>query len=69
MKIQDVVFLIVFALLILKRNSAWSTVAGLICLVLSIPLFAAWVFFTAQHLVWYAAAFFLLSLVFLLKNK
>ncbi len=69
MKIQDIVFLIIFILVIIKRNSRWATIAGIICLLLSIPLFALWVFFTAQHLVWYAAAFFLLSIALLFNNK
>jgi len=63
MKPQDIIFIIVFILFAFKRNSTWSTVAGLICLALSIPLFALWVFFTAEHLVYYAAVFFLLSVV------
>ena len=69
MKFQDIIFLIIFLVVILKRDSRLSTIAGIICLILSIPLFALWVFFTAQHLVWYSTAFFLLSIVFLLKNK
>ncbi|PIR79697.1 MAG: hypothetical protein COU25_04020 [Candidatus Levybacteria bacterium CG10_big_fil_rev_8_21_14_0_10_35_13] len=69
MKLQDIAFVIVFVLVILKRNSRLSAMTGIICLVLSIPLFAAWIFFTAQHLVWYATAFFLLSIALLLKNK
>nr|MBI5455854.1 hypothetical protein [Candidatus Levybacteria bacterium] len=69
MKIQDIIFLIIFVLVLLKRDSRLSTVTGIICLILSIPLFAAWIFFTAQHLVWYAAAFFLLSIILLLRNK
>lgn len=69
MKIQDLIFLIIFILVLLKRDSRLSTIAGIICLILSIPLFAFWIFFTAQHLVWYAAGFFLLSIVLLLKNK
>jgi len=69
MKLQDIIFLVIFILVLIKQNSRLSTIAGIICLVLSIPLFALWVFFTAQHLVWYAAAFFFLSIVLLLKNK
>lgn len=68
MKLQDIIFLAIFILILIKRDSRMSTFAGIICLVLSIPLFAFWIFFTAQHLVWYAAAFFLLSIVFLFKN-
>jgi hypothetical protein len=65
MKIQDIIFTIVFLITLLKRNSTISIIAGLFCLFLSIPLFALWVFFTAEHLVWYAAGFFLLSIILL----
>lgn len=69
MKFQDIIFLIIFILVILKKDSRLSTLAGIICLILSIPLFAVWIFFTAQHLVWYAAAFFLLSIILLFKDN
>jgi len=69
MKLQDIIFLAIFILVLLKRDSRLSTIAGIICLVLAIPLFAFWIFFTAQHLVWYSATFFFLSIVLLLKNK
>lgn len=69
MKIQDLIFLIIFAVVALKRDSRISTIAGLICLALSIPLFAFWIFFTAQHLVWYAFAFLLLSVILLINDK
>lgn len=67
MKIQDIIFLIVLFFLIYKRNPKLAVVAGLLCLVISIPLFATWTFFTAEHLTWYAAAFFLLSTIQLVK--
>ena len=63
MKLQDVVFLIVLLFLVLKHNPKWATIAGIICLSLSIPLFSFWIFFTAERLTWYAAAFFLLSVI------
>ena len=69
MKIQDLIFLIIFILVIIKRDSRLATIIGIACLALSIPLFALYVFFTAEHLVYYAAAFFLLSIVLLFKNK
>jgi len=70
MKIQDVAFLVVLALLILKRNPRLTASLGIACLVLSIPLFSFWVFFTAERLTWYAAAFFLLAIIFyLFKSK
>ncbi|OGK31093.1 hypothetical protein A3F29_04515 [Candidatus Roizmanbacteria bacterium RIFCSPHIGHO2_12_FULL_33_9] len=70
MKIQDIVFILVLLFLIYKRDSKWATLAGLSSLVLAIPLFATWIFFTAERLTWYAATFFLLSIIFLLlKSK
>ncbi|MCL4418650.1 MAG: hypothetical protein M1444_02415 [Patescibacteria group bacterium] len=69
MKIQDFAFLIVFAVLILKRNPVLSAYAGIASLVLSIPLFYFWIFFTAERLTWYAAAFFLLSIILHIFNK
>ncbi len=69
MKPQDIVFLVIFILILIKRSSTLSTIAGIVCLVLSIPLFAFWIFFTAQHLVWYAIAFFILSIILILRNR
>jgi high-affinity Fe2+/Pb2+ permease len=64
MKIQDLGFVIFLISLLVSRNSRLAALAGLTCLVLSIPLFAFWIFFTAQRLVMYAAAFFVLSIIF-----
>ncbi|MEM4230904.1 MAG: hypothetical protein QXF25_03450, partial [Candidatus Pacearchaeota archaeon] len=50
--------------LILKRNPIWSVWAGLISLIISIPLFYFQIFFTAQRLTYYAAVFFFLSCIF-----
>jgi hypothetical protein len=69
MKVQDLIFIVMFLLVVAKRDSRLSTLAGLLCLLVSIPLFAAWVFFTAQHLVWYAAGFFLLSIILIAKDR
>lgn len=38
MKIQDIVFFVIFGLLIYKHNSKWFAVAGIISLMLSTPL-------------------------------
>ncbi|MBI2031221.1 MAG: hypothetical protein HYT08_01265 [Candidatus Levybacteria bacterium] len=64
MKIQDIIFLIIFVFLILKRNPAISAYTGIISLIVSIPLFYLQIFFTAQRLTYYAAAFFLVSVIF-----
>lgn len=58
MKIQDLAFFITLVVLLLVRRPIYLVWAGLGSLVLSIPLFATWVFFTAERLTWYAAAFF-----------
>lgn len=69
MKPQDILFLLVAAFFIYKHNPKWVAFAGIICLVISIPLFAKWVFFTAERLTWYAAGFFLLAIVFYFFEK
>ncbi len=69
MKPQDIIFLIIVVFLIIKNNPKWLTIAGLLCLVVSIPLFASWVFFTAERLTYYAAGFFLLAIFLNLKLK
>ena len=62
--------MIVLALLLFKRNPFYLVWAGLICLLIAIPLFAKYIFFTAEHLTWYAAVFFLVAIVlFLVHNK
>jgi hypothetical protein len=61
MKIQDIAFLLYFAFLLYKRSPQLSAISGLVLLIFSIPLFAAWIFFTAERLTWYAAACLLLS--------
>lgn len=63
MKPQDVVFLLTFLLVCYTRNPKIAVGLGLFCLLLSIPLFSLWVFFTAERLTWYAAGFFLASVV------
>lgn len=59
MKPQDIGFFFVFAVLLLMRRPLFFVWVGLMCLVLAIPLFATWTFFTAERLTWYAAAYFL----------
>jgi len=69
MKIQDIVFLLVFIFLIFKHYN-WSISAALISIAISIPLFALRIFFTAQHLVWYSAAFLILAIIkMIIKEK
>ena len=64
MKAQDIAFIIAIGILLSRRMPRWFAWAGLGSLILAIPLFAGWIFFTAERLTWYAAGFFLLFLLF-----
>lgn len=63
MKIQDITFLFSLGLLFALRRPVLFVWAGLGCLVLAIPLFATWTFFTAERLTWYAVAYFLMFIL------
>ncbi len=58
MKVQDLVFGLIFLLVLWRQSERLSTVIGLLLLLLAIPLFQFWIFFTAERLTWYAAALF-----------
>jgi uncharacterized membrane protein YobD (UPF0266 family) len=68
MKVQDVLFFLILGFFIYKRNPQWAAGTGLFFLLLAMPLFAKWIFFTAERLVWYAAGLFLLS-IFIYAKK
>jgi len=59
MKIQDTAFFLILVVLFSARRPLLFVWVGLGCLLLAMPLFASWIFFTAERLTWYAAAFFL----------
>ena len=63
MKIQDIVFVVVLLVLLYKARANWLVYAGLLSLVLCIPLFAAHIFFTAERLVSYAVGFLFVSVI------
>lgn len=63
MKPQDIAFIIIFIVLIALRKPKLLVAAGISCLLISMPLFAKWIFFTAERLTWYAAAFFFSAIV------
>lgn len=69
MKIQDIAFIGVFILLVLSKKPLSLVVAGLVCIILAIPLFHFWVFFTAQKLIEYAFLFILTSLLLSWKKS
>ncbi|MBI4066595.1 hypothetical protein HY411_02665 [Candidatus Gottesmanbacteria bacterium] len=59
MKPQDIAFFLTIIVILAIRRPIFFVWAGLGSLILAIPLFATWTFFTAERLTWYAAAFFL----------
>ena len=63
MKVQDIGFLIVLVLLFTLHRPKLFLAAGLLSWILAIPLFTKWIFFTAERLTWYGAAFILSFLV------
>jgi hypothetical protein len=63
MKIQDIIFLLLLFFLAFKRNHYWSITLGLACFFLAIPLFAKWIFFTAERLIAYGGGFILLGIL------
>jgi hypothetical protein len=69
MKPQDIIFLVVFLVLIFKRSFKLAVSLGLACLLLAIPLFAKWIFFTAERLTYYAAAFIGLAVILILIDE
>ena len=69
MKVQDIVFVLAFLFILYKRNPNLAVAGGIFCLVLSIPLFSLWIFFTAEHLTWYAGAFFLVAIILQTRHK
>ena len=68
MKIQDVGFFVVLIALFLLKKPRLFVWTGLGCLVLAIPLFAKWIFFTAERLTWYASVFFLVFILISLRD-
>lgn len=68
-KIQDLVFIIVLTALFWCKTPRYFVWAGLISLILAIPLFTKWIFFTAERLTWYAACFFVIAILFYLFKE
>ena len=68
MKPQDILFFLVLLVLLFVRKPKVFVVAGLLCIVLSIPFFSFWVFFTAERLIWYAAGFLCIAIILFLMN-
>jgi hypothetical protein len=65
MKPQDVIFGLLFLFVLWRQKSQPAVFLGLSCLLLAMPLFQFWIFFTAERLVWYATAFLMYAVVLL----
>jgi hypothetical protein len=65
MKPQDILFILLLVAAIVIRKPKYLIWGGMICLIAAIPLFHFWIFFTAERLVMYAAAFFLATIILL----
>lgn len=63
MKLQDIGFFLLFVVIFLLKKPRLFLTAGLISWLIAIPLFARWIFFTAERLTWYGAAFVLTYLL------
>jgi len=63
LKPQDIAFIVVLVVLLFRKDARVFVATGIICLLLSIPLFAKYIFFTAERLTMYAFAFFLIAVV------
>lgn len=69
MKPQDIFFFLVVIVLIVSKKEKLAVFFGILSLLLAIPLFAKWIFFTAERLTWYAAGFFLLGIFLSMISK
>jgi hypothetical protein len=70
MKPQDILFYIILIGLFVHRKPMLFIWTGLLCLIISMPLFYFWVFFTAERLVMYAMGFIFFSVIlFLFKMR
>ena len=63
LSLQDLAFFLVLGFFVWRRQPKWTVWAGLVFLILSIPLFKFWILFTAQRLIWYSAGLFLLAII------
>lgn len=69
MKPQDIILLITLGFFIWINNKNWTSLAGLIFIIFSILLFAFHIFFTAEHLLYFAALYFLTAAIQSMKLK
>jgi hypothetical protein len=63
MKIQDILFAIIFLGLLIRHKENWFLSLGLLCFLIAIPFFYFWIFFTAERLVWYGVLLILVEAI------
>lgn len=63
MKVQDILLLTVTVVLAVQRSPRLLVITGLGLLVFAAPLYAMWVFFTAQRLVMFAFLMFAIAAI------
>jgi hypothetical protein len=63
MKIQDILFLVLLAVLLFKHKENSFVALGLSCFLLAIPFFYLYVFFTAERLLYYGALLVLIEVI------
>ena len=62
-KPQDIIFAVVLSLLVFRRDPKYFVYAGILSLLIAMPLFYKWIFFTAERLVLYAFIFFSIAVL------
>lgn len=62
MKPQDIAFLILVILIVLFKKQWYIPVIASVFIAAAMPLFAWWIFFTAERFVWYAVCLMVLYL-------
>lgn len=68
-KPQDILFVISIVILLYKKDYRLFIASGIFSLVISMPLFAKWIFFTAERLTWYSMVFFSVAIVLLITSN
>jgi hypothetical protein len=69
LKIQDIIYLLFLIFVFINKKYNYLVSSGLVMLIIAIPLYYFWIFFTAQRLVMYAAFNFLVYIMYILSKE
>lgn len=71
MKIQDILLLAIGVILVLfyRKKPELLIVSGIVCIIMAMPLLYFWIFFTAQHLIYFAFFFILFGTILIACKK